>query len=57
MKSGIEDMYVTYNKAGGNAELVILPNIGHDMINNNAQKLWGKPACEFLIKQGVIPQS
>lgn len=57
VKSDIEMMYSAYTESGGKAELILLPNIGHKTMRDDAPQLWAESVRDFLVKNKVIATS
>lgn len=53
-KSEIENWYHAYNESGGKAELIFLPNTGHQTLSLGTQKIWGQSVIAFLTKHNVF---
>lgn len=56
-KDEIENMYFAYKNSGGNAKLLLFPNIDHNTLWNNAPELWAKSLHDFLVENNVIKNS
>lgn len=54
IKEDIMSMCLMYNKSGGNAKLLLLPNIQHNTMCDSAQKLWYNDLHAFLVKTNMV---